>query len=187
MLLMWRRMRRRLHAASRCARPAPLCAMADHPHAFAARLHRTCTLREHGAVEAQADAHAPGAADDGEGAAGRLYDLGDDALGCVLSFLSPLDIAVCSRVSQRLRRLCRDEDKVSDRRLLLRFCTCRFFCGALRIPNFGQTLIFRSCEGRGVCCMWVSGRVGWRRHLETRWRELTSSILRGFRGCCCCE
>lgn len=42
----------------------------------------------------------------------NLYDLGDDALSYVLSFLSPVDIASCSRVSQRLRRLCRDEDKI---------------------------------------------------------------------------
>lgn len=42
-----------------------------------------------------------------------LYDLGDDVLVCILSFLSPQDVALCGRVSQRLRALCGDENKVT--------------------------------------------------------------------------
>lgn len=41
-----------------------------------------------------------------------LYDLGDDALSHILSFLSPAQISTCSCVSHRLRELCRDDHKV---------------------------------------------------------------------------
>lgn len=69
-------------------------------------LQRGCMIGDGGGVELEgAGAMASGP--------WNLYDLGDDALSYVLSFLSPVDIASCSRVSQRLRRLCRDEDKVS--------------------------------------------------------------------------
>ncbi len=41
-----------------------------------------------------------------------LFDLGDDALSHILSFLSPAQISTCSCVSHRLRELCRDDHKV---------------------------------------------------------------------------
>lgn len=79
-------------------------------HALGRRLGRVCVLGD------DED-------DDGEGerlgpaVESSLYGLGDDVLVCVLSFLSPRDIAVCSHVSQRLRGLCRDQDKVSGIRV----------------------------------------------------------------------
>lgn len=77
--------------------------------ALGRRLGRVCVL---------ADDEDDDEEEEGERARARegssLNDIGDDALVCVLSFLSPRDIAVCSRVSQRLRGLCRDEDEVIE-------------------------------------------------------------------------
>jgi hypothetical protein len=96
--------------------------MADHHQGLTRAFETSCALKEKEDDDDDDDdegevggGETPTPAERG---AGRLYDLGDDALGCVLSFLSPLDIAVCSRVSQRLRRLCRDEDKVGGGRVL---------------------------------------------------------------------
>jgi len=75
-------------------------------HTLARRLGRVCTLGDDEDDDEEGERAGPRGA-------GSFYDLGDDALICVLSFLSPRDIVVCSRVSQRLRGLCRDEDKVS--------------------------------------------------------------------------
>lgn len=71
-------------------------------HALGRRLGRVCVLGDDEDDDEEGKKEGPR----------KFYDLGDDALVCVLSFLSPRDIDECSRVSQRLRGLCRDEDKV---------------------------------------------------------------------------
>lgn len=87
--------------------------MADHHHTLRRTFERRCALGGDDDEDEEGEGAGGEPSAPTERAALRLFDLGDDALGCILSFLSPLDIAVCGRVSQRLRRLCRDEDKVS--------------------------------------------------------------------------
>lgn len=85
-------------------------------HALGRRLRRVCVLRDDEDDDEEGKGEGDGTVS--ERGAGSLYALGDDVLVSVLSFLSSRDIAVCSRVSQRLRGLCRDEDKVSGGALL---------------------------------------------------------------------